>query len=231
MDVAGTGVDRGLRIEVTDNGIGIEPPYLERIFQAFEQGGLGGEHRFGGLGLGLSIARAIVDLHGGAIHAESPGKGLGATFIILFPEATEPPGGMLEPASHDGLSTGQTENGELHRCLRLLVVEDHRATLDVLKRLLTRDGYYVVGAGTVAAALEAARETTFDLVISDLGLPDGTGTELMARLRTDHGLRGIALSGYGMEKDTERTREAGFIAHLIKPVDFNQLRHTLDHLD
>jgi PAS domain S-box-containing protein len=230
-DVPGPRGTRGLRIEVADNGIGIEPQYLERIFQAFEQVGLDGEHRFGGLGLGLSIARAIVDLHGGAIHAESAGKGRGATFVILFPDATEPPAGMIEPVPHAGSATGQMPNGELHRSLRLLVVEDHRATLDVLKRLLTRDGYYVVGASTVAAALEAARATNFDLVISDLGLPDGTGTELMTQLREEHGLRGIALSGYGMEKDTERTREAGFIAHLIKPVDFNQLRHTLDHLD
>jgi signal transduction histidine kinase len=223
---------QGLRIDVRDTGIGIETEYLERIFQAFEQGGLPGEHQFGGLGLGLSIARAIVDLHGGEIRAESAGKGHGATFIIEFPEALETPRGLMEPAHEAGDSAGEADcDEETQRTLRLLIVEDHRATLDVLKRLLTRDGHYVVGAGTVSAALAAAGETDFDVVISDLGLPDGTGIELMEKLRAHHGLRGIALSGYGMEKDTERTREAGFMAHLIKPIDFNQLRHTLESLE
>ncbi len=83
---------------------------------------------------------------------------------------------------------------------------------------------------TVAAALELADREKFDLVISDLGLPDGTGTELMAQLHERHGLRGIALSGYGMEQDMERTRGAGFIMHLVKPVDFQQLRRALESL-
>jgi CheY-like chemotaxis protein len=83
----------------------------------------------------------------------------------------------------------------------------------------------------MAGAFAAAAKDKFDVVISDLGLPDGTGIELMSHLRERHGLRGIALSGYGMEKDTERTREAGFIAHLIKPVDFDQLRRLLEKLD
>lgn len=92
-------------------------------------------------------------------------------------------------------------------------------------------GHHVIATDSVHTALEAAEKEPFDVVISDLGLPDGTGTELMVQLRERHGLRGIALSGYGMERDTERTREAGFIAHLIKPVDFDQLRRTLDALD
>jgi PAS domain S-box-containing protein len=229
-DAAGREGGHGLRIEVSDTGIGIEQEYLERIFQAFDQGGISGEHRFGGLGLGLSIVRAIVDLHGGAIHAESEGKGHGAVFIIELPEAVEPARGLIDSPQNAREPGGPTTAGEGGLTLRLLIVEDHRATLDVLQRLLVREGHYVVGTGTVAAALEAAAQTNFDAVISDLGLPDGTGTELMMKLRERHGLRGIALSGYGMEEDTERTREAGFIAHLIKPVDFNQLRRTLERL-
>ena len=219
-----------LRIEVSDTGIGIEPEFLDRIFQAFEQGMHGEDHQFGGLGLGLSIARAIVELHGGTIYARSPGKGRGATFIIELPRATEAPRGLNEPVQAARATSGAASSSEPHRCLRLLVVEDHRATLEVLNRLLNREGHHVVAATSVAAALEAAGREKFDAVISDLGLPDGTGTDLMARLRELHGLRGIALSGYGMEKDTARTRQAGFVAHLVKPVDFNQLRRTLEKL-
>jgi PAS domain S-box-containing protein len=224
-NTAGTESAPGLRIEVRDTGIGIEEQFLDQIFQAFEQGGQTGDHRFGGLGLGLSIARAIVDMHGGTIHAESPGLGRGATFIIELPDATEPPG-IPEPSEGEGASLALVPG----RPLRLLVVEDHRATREVLKRLLNRSGHYVAATESVATALAAAAVEQFDAVISDLGLPDGTGNELMMQLRERHGLRGIALSGYGMEKDTERSRESGFVAHLIKPVDFNQLRRTLDAL-
>jgi CheY-like chemotaxis protein len=219
-----------LKIEVSDSGIGIEPEFIDSIFQAFEQGGLSGEHRFGGLGLGLSIARAIVDLHGGTIRAESAGAGHGATFIIKMPDATEPPHGIPESSPDAGASFEPASARRAARPLRLLVVEDHRATREVLKRLLTREGHHVVAAESVATALAATGKEDFDAVISDLGLPDGTGNELMAQLRERHGLRGIALSGYGMEKDTEESREAGFIAHLIKPVDFNQLRRALETL-
>ena len=114
--------------------------------------------------------------------------------------------------------------------LRLLLVEDHDATLQVLLRLLTREGHQVTAARSVSEALAAAEEAKFDLVISDLGLPDGTGIELMKKLRASHGLNGIALSGYGMEEDLARSRGAGFIAHLIKPVDFSQLKRALEIL-
>ena len=110
---------------------------------------------------------------------------------------------------------------------RLLVVEDHEATLQVLIRLLTAAGHSVIGVKTIAQALAAAAENAFDLVISDLGLPDGTGTELMKQLRDTYGLRGIALSGYGMNDDIARSLAAGFIAHLTKPVDFVHLQRAL----
>jgi CheY-like chemotaxis protein len=112
----------------------------------------------------------------------------------------------------------------------LLLIEDHEATLQVLLRLLGREGHQVTPARSVNEALTVAAAKPFDLVISDLGLPDGTGIELMQKLRAVHGLRGIALSGYGMEDDLVRSREAGFIAHLIKPVDFNQLRRAIEML-
>lgn len=111
--------------------------------------------------------------------------------------------------------------------LRLLLVEDHEATLHVLQRLLSKEGYRVVTAACVADALEAATHSTFDLVISDLGLPDGSGIELMQTLRVTYGLSGIALTGYGMENDLAESEAAGFFAHLLKPVEISQLRRLL----
>ena len=213
-----------LKIEVKDSGMGIEPEFLERIFQAFEQGSLTGDRRSGGLGLGLSIARGIVEMHGGTIHAKSAGAGQGATFVIDLPDVMEAPSGAGDEPE---IATSEPKPG---KPLRLLVVEDHRATRDVLKRLLTRAGHQVIATESVATALEAAESEEFDWVISDLGLPDGSGNDMMVQLQKRHGLRGIALSGYGMEKDLDHSRESGFVAHLVKPVDFNQLRNTLETL-
>jgi PAS domain S-box-containing protein len=218
-----------LRIEVSDSGIGIASTELERIFLPFEQGGLTGNHRFGGIGLGLSIARAIVNLHGGRIHAESAGPGLGSTFIVELPRVIAAPEGMIAslPAATPPVKTETANSLEPLVPLRLLLVEDHESTLQSLTLLLTRAGCQVVPTNTVASALAAANNGTFDLVISDLGLPDGTGIELMEQLRDRHDLRGIVLSGYGMEEDIARSHAAGFVAHLIKPIDFTQLMSTL----
>jgi nitrogen-specific signal transduction histidine kinase/ActR/RegA family two-component response regulator len=218
-----------LRIEVADSGIGIDPTELEKIFLPFEQSGHPGDHRFGGIGLGLAIARAIVDLHGGTITAESSGPDRGSTFIVEIPGATIAPHGVADtPTLFPSLSADGTEaEGAEDSILRLLVVEDHESTLEVLARLLVREGHQVVATATLAAALEAAAKSPFDLVISDLGLPDGTGNELMEILRARYHLRGIALSGYGMEDDVARSRQAGFATHLTKPVDFRQLRRAL----
>ncbi|MES2709162.1 MAG: ATP-binding protein [Verrucomicrobiota bacterium] len=237
-DETGPGGQVWLRIEITDNGVGIEPESLEEIFQPFEQGAAAGDHRFGGVGLGLSIARAIVSLHGGRIRAHSEGPQRGATFIVELPDAQDPPMGLASPVpagdagedppapGPDGLPAAPPPSSGL----RLLMVEDHAATLEALRTLLTRAGYQVTAAGTVAEALEAAERGTFDLVISDLGLPDGTGTQLMEKLRDTWQLKGIALSGYGMEEDITRCRQAGFVAHLVKPVRFADLRRVLDSL-
>ncbi len=220
-----------LRIEVTDTGIGIEANALERIFLPFDQGKLHGEHRFGGVGLGLAIARAVVDLHGGKIIAQSAGANQGATFIVQLPGAIPPPEGIsdtVELFPKSAVATTAPPPGEEPPLsLRLLVVEDHEATLQVLSRLLTASGHKVVTARTVTEALAVGAVATFDLVISDLGLPDGSGTELMHKLKATYGLRGIALSGYGMEEDISRSRAAGFVTHLTKPVDFSQLQRAL----
>ncbi|MEO7413550.1 MAG: PAS domain S-box protein, partial [Opitutaceae bacterium] len=226
---------RWLRIEVADSGIGIDPADLDRIFAPFEQGPLGGSHRFGGLGLGLAIARAVVEMHGGRITAQSPGVGRGATFVVEFPGAMHLGPGISESQApfYGGSSFGLEVLPKAETKivpLRLLLVEDHESTLKALALLLRRDGHEITTAMNVAEARAAAGGGKFDLVISDLGLPDGTGIELMEKLRADHGLRGIALTGYGMEQDQARSRAAGFVAHLVKPVHIAQLRRTLADL-
>lgn len=213
-----------IRAEVIDTGIGFDAAEAERLFEPFEQVERPSQHRFGGLGLGLAIARAIAVLHGGTIHARSEGVGLGASFSVELPGAIDRPV-PVPIASH-------TPDLEHHsRSLGLLVVEDHQATLAVLVRLLQRAGHRVVTASSVAGAIQAAAEYPIEVLISDLGLPDGSGHDLMRRLReTQPGLRGVALSGYGMEDDQARSREAGFSSHLVKPIDFDQLRRVLKEL-
>jgi PAS domain S-box-containing protein len=213
-------------IDVTDTGIGFGPEASQRMFEPFEQAGREGDHRFGGLGLGLAIARAIVDMHGGTIIAASAGSGLGARFSVELPGPVISVAGVVPSAGR--LSETEGEIQPLH----ILVVEDHDPTLAILIRLLERAGHHAVPAATVAAGLAAASgDGRFDVLISDLGLPDGTGLDLMVQLRNrDPRLIGIALSGYGTEEDLRRTREAGFSAHLVKPVDFGQLHNTLQEL-
>lgn len=216
-------------VSVSDTGIGIDPMALEKIFLPFEQSTTAGDHRFGGVGLGLAIARAIVKLHGGRIEARSEGRKRGATFVVEFPDAKEPPSGIAEPAPGTASEEGRGAGPE-SKALRILLVEDHAATLEALSTLLRRAGHSVVTASTVADGLAAAGQGALDLVVSDLGLPDGTGIQLMEKLRAAYHLRGIALSGYGMEDDLVRCREAGFVTHLVKPVRFADLRRAIDNI-
>ena len=217
--------DARLVLVIADTGAGFVPEEAEGLFRPFEQGGGATEHRAGGLGLGLAIARAIVDLHGGVIRGESAGPGCGATFTVELPGAVGPPAGVASPDHAPDEAPAAVERH------RLLLVEDHETTRSVLMRLLRRAGYEVVAAGSVAEAVAAAAQERFDVVVSDLGLPDGSGQDLMKRLRAlDPTLRGIALSGYGMEDDLRRSEEAGFFTHLVKPVKFEQLREALQRM-
>ncbi len=213
-----------IRIAVEDDGAGFDAAVSGKIFEPFEQGVARETSQRGGLGLGLAIARAIVDMHGGAIGAKSDGPGRGSIFTVELPACPAPEGVII-----DGSVAGELNiQPRPARPMRLLVVEDHTPTRQVLTRLLIRAGHAVTDAATVAEAREIAAADHFDVVISDLGLPDGTGLELMRDLRAIHEhLRGIALSGYGMDEDLRRSREAGFTAHLVKPIDVNELRGTL----
>lgn len=235
LDQSGPGEEQWLRIEIADSGRGIPAGSLEDIFLPFEQGTAAGDHRFGGVGLGLSIAKSVVTLHGGRICATSEGPGLGSTFVVEFPGATDPPtGNNSGKAEREGEeeAVGSTPDSTVGQppCLRLLLVEDHAATLEALRTLLTKAGHSVTAASTVADALRSAETGEFDLVISDLGLPDGTGAQLMEKLRDAHQLKGVALSGYGMEEDIARCRQSGFVAHLVKPVRFADLQKVLQNI-
>lgn len=205
-------------LTVTDTGIGIPADSLERIFEPFEQASDNGRHQFGGLGLGLAISKALAELHGGTLRASSNGRGKGATFVLELP--TNPAGQLLSDKA-------KPENTEHGPPLRLLLVEDHEASLKALVWLLEREGHTVFPAGSGKEALALAEREECDLVISDIGLPDISGLEVMRQIQRLHGWPGIALSGYGMPSDISASRAAGFSMHLIKPVKIALLREAL----
>jgi len=214
---------RLLRIEISDTGIGITPEELSRIFESFRQGehasSAFGSHRFGGLGLGLSISRQLASLHGGTIEAQSVGREQGSTFILRFPLCDRP----AAPTGTSGSRSPMSVPVPPPRFNRVLLVEDHDPTRKALMHLLARRHYQVVSAKSMNEALQLIGENAVDFIISDIGLPDGSGHDLMAQLRDTRQLKGIALSGYGMDRDIMRGREAGFSAHLIKPIDIQSL--------
>jgi signal transduction histidine kinase len=209
-------------IRLTDNGRGIGTDLLERIFQPFEQGDISVPPEFGGLGLGLAIAKGIVDAHDGRIRAESSGAGSGATFTVTLPLAEAPQVLSAEPA--------RPELSAPNKAVRILLVDDHQDTLEFMSRFLTLCGHQVVTASSSGDALSLGQQETFDLVISDLGLPDGNGYELMGLLQGISPVKGIALSGYGMRADVDRSLAAGFSAHLTKPCDLSVLNSTIERV-
>ena len=223
-----------LAFEIADTGIGIEPEALSRIFDPFQQGETTITRRFGGLGLGLAICKGVVEAHGGSIEVESPGPGRGATFRIALdalPEAAAGPDG--ESGEYPDFRTPEPADGR-PGSLRVLVVEDEPTTLRLMARLIRGLGHAVTTAATIASALEAFDAAEFDLIVSDIGLPDGTGLDLMRQAVARRGpVPAIALTGYGMEEDIARSRQAGFAAHMTKPIDFTRLeaaiREVADH--
>jgi PAS domain S-box-containing protein len=209
--------EQRVTVSVTDSGIGADATALGKLFNAFEQAGRDRESQ--GLGLGLAICKGLVEAHGGSIAASSPGIGRGMTVTIELPAlpASEP-APAARPAPEAAVPAAP---------LRILLVDDHADTLRAMSRLLRQLEHRVITADCVSSALSAAESNDFDLLISDVGLPDGTGTGLMRELLKRRPVKGIALTGYGMESDIQQTREAGFFAHLTKPIDFNQLQEAI----
>jgi len=222
-----TAADRGaLVLTVADTGIGMTPAELERIFEAFSQGDhstQNGSHRFGGMGLGLAISRMMVERHSGSIRATSGGRNMGTTFLIELPLMQAAHTAQPAPAHSVPANTPPPPTMVDGCQRRVLLVEDHKPTSRALTLLLSRRNYSVVSANSITEACAAALRENFDLLISDIGLPDGSGYDLMAELRGRHGLIGIALTGYGMEADVSRSLAAGFVTHLTKPVTMQAL--------
>jgi two-component system CheB/CheR fusion protein len=227
-----------LVVEIADTGIGIEPDILTDIFDAFQQGEQAITRRFGGLGLGLAISKAIVELHGGSLIATSAGRGQGAVFSVRLPIGNLParpsqPATTAPPKESGSPADALTHNPLPARspALRILLVEDHADTAEAMADLLRDLGHQVTVAGGVAHALAAAEHQRdnggLDLVVSDLGLPDGTGLDLMAELQGRYGIKGIALSGYGMEEDVRKSLAAGFERHLTKPINLQALQNAI----
>jgi CheY-like chemotaxis protein len=209
-----------LRIRVCDNGIGIAPETLPHIFDAFEQGGVQITRQFGGLGLGLAISKALAQMHDGNIVASSGGIGAGACFELELPTA-----------SRDGAASDvEPIPAASGLYLRILLAEDHADTRHVIEFALTELECTVVPAKSVAEALDAASRGRFDLLISDIGLPDGSGAALMKELKSRYGMRGIAMSGFGRDEDLAKSKQAGFDIHLVKPISLDRLEQTLRQL-
>ena len=194
--------------EFIDSGIGMEAEFLPQVFDAFERGDAGTSHHIGGLGLGMAIARSILLQLGGSIHAASEGPGKGSTFTVRLPAVT----GQEPVAPQATQSAGEAKS------LRILLVEDDASTLQVLTRLLKNHGHEVKTATCVQEAIAAGAGETFDLLLSDMGLPDGSGLDIMRWFSEHHPIKGIVFSGYGMDTDVEASRKAGFSVHLVKPV-------------
>jgi signal transduction histidine kinase len=209
-----------LTITMRDTGIGMEPEVMQRIFDPFEQGNRSFERRFGGLGLGLAISKSLAQAHSGTLTAQSGGCDRGSTFIFSMP--------TLSPAEVATVPSRGSREASQHG-LKILLVDDHQDTCAALEKLLVRRGHLVAATHNVRSAMEAAVRNKFDLLISDIALPDGTGMDLMMQLRAISKIPGIAISGFGNSGDIERSLQAGFSEHLIKPIKLEKLDAAIEH--
>jgi signal transduction histidine kinase/CheY-like chemotaxis protein len=208
-----------LTIRVADDGIGIDAKLLPHVFDLFFQSETAPDRTHGGLGIGLTLVRTLVDMHGGQVSAESAGRGRGSAFTIRLPARQGAPRGPAAPTPAPRPSA-----------LRILLVEDNADSADALAHLLRRRGHETHVARDGLAGLAEARAREPDVVLLDIGLPGLDGYEVARRLREDRGTRRmllVALSGYGQEADRHRAREAGFDHHLVKPVKLDELERVL----
>lgn len=214
-------------LSVTDTGMGIPPEMLGRVFEMFSQVDRTLKRSQGGLGIGLTLAKHLVEMHGGRISVTSGGIGQGSEFVVRLPLATSnapmtPPTGTPSPQSD-----------KMPAPRRILVVDDAHAAAATLAKLLEKMGQQVFIAGDAAEAIREVRERRPDLVISDIAMPDMDGYELARVLRRSPGLDGlilVALSGYGQESDRREALEAGFDRHLVKPVSYDALKALLNEV-
>jgi PAS domain S-box-containing protein len=222
-------VDSHLEIMVSDTGVGIKPQFLPYVFERFRQADSSTTRRTGGLGLGLSIVRHIVEMHGGSVQAASDGEGLGATFRVRLPLMIVNPDGVREPRGHPRTEkmvplTGRTDL----MGVRVLAIDDEEDALGLLRTVLEAAAAEVVTMSSAAAALEQLDETKPDVLVVDLGMPDIDGFEFITRLRSSRNseIRDIpaaALTAFARSEDRTRALRSGFEMHLAKPIDPGEL--------
>ena len=216
------GEEHGMaRIEITDNGTGIAPDFLPHLFDLFSQGSRALDRSEGGLGIGLTLVKRLIALHGGSVEAASPGLGAGATFIIRLPKLEHP---QLEADSQPARP--------VDRCTRrrVLIVDDNRDAADAMAQLLAIEGHDVKAVYGALDALDSAVQLRPDVVLLDIGLPQMDGYELSRQIRQLPGLKAmpiVAITGYGQPSDKQHSRQSGFDYHLVKPVDLETLTRIL----
>jgi CheY-like chemotaxis protein len=216
-------------ITVADTGVGIKPDFLPHIFDRFQQADQSITRRFGGLGLGLAIVKHLVELHGGSIRAASPGDGQGAIFTIGLPSSTRahtPDGQPSNAKAHEMQSAASLKG------IRVFIVEDEPDTREFLERFLTTCGATVDAVSTAAEALAMLPRCEADILVSDIGLPDMDGYDLMQQVRRMEpkncgAIPAIALTAYARTEDRTRAFRAGYQAHLAKPLEPTELVATI----
>lgn len=235
ITVAVAAEDKHAVIRISDNGIGIDKEMLPELFNMYAQLEDGRGRRKGGMGVGLSLARQIVELHGGTLGAQSAGPRQGSTFEVCLPLyepfIEEKKAGDLAPSHHDSCHDARDDDGAPAR--RILVVDDNKDAAEALSALLGLWGNTVQLAFTGNDAIRRAKEFEPDIAFIDVGLPDISGLEVAKTLRREASLQRatlIALTGWGSDKDRQKTKEAGFDFHLTKPASMDAIRHVLPGL-
>lgn len=227
VDVAMARAPGQLEVRVRDTGQGISAEFLPHVFERFRQGDASTTRRQGGLGLGLAIVRNLVELHGGSVEATSPGEGLGTTILVKLP-VRSPRGNPLEPLAPFVGAGAEAPDAELGSPrlsgIRILVVDDERDTRELLQRVLLERGANVVSAGSMREALVEFRRFKPQILVSDIGMPEHDGYELIRSIRASEGgdeasVPAIALTAFARDEDRVLTSRAGFQLHLGKPVE------------
>jgi PAS domain S-box-containing protein len=229
IDVLLERVNSHVEIAVEDSGIGIEPEFLGMVFERFRQADASTKRRHGGLGLGLSIVKHLVELHGGSVRVKSPGKGQGATFIVSLPVSvirTEDSGRHERPPMAD-IDLSSLDLPRLDGTT-ILVVDDEPDACDLIGRLVEESGARAIRARSGREALEVLERESVDIMVSDIGMPDIDGYELIQRVRESRGklwsgIPAIALTAYARADDRQRALLTGYQMHLAKPVEPREL--------
>ena len=232
IEIAARVEGREVAIAVSDNGIGLDAPALETVFDMYAQAHLGTEMAQGGLGVGLNLVQRLVKLHGGRVAASSAGAGMGSQFTVWLPLPEEAQGALPDaapPAPAPGAAAAPLAHAPVG-ALRILVVDDNIDAAETLQALLEMNEHVVTVAHDGAQALRHAETGLPQVVFLDIGLPDMSGFEAAGAMRRIAGMEGatlVALTGWGAEQDRQRSREAGFDHHLTKPADFGMVENLI----